>query len=126
MNSEELKIIEVERQKILNDILEELQTKSLTDLFSETRDKGNRIGKVKDALEELYEDLHFYEHRVKNNKRQTYQDYWVARVLDVQEIIDEFENDYSNYIQGGYGFISGYLGESDSEDNSSDESSDDD
>ena len=33
MNSEELKIIEVERQKILNDILDELQTKSLQELF---------------------------------------------------------------------------------------------
>ena len=47
MNSEELKIIEVERQKILNNILEELQTKSLKDLFSETRDKENRIEKSK-------------------------------------------------------------------------------
>ena len=118
MNSEELKIIKVERQKILNNILEELQTKSLKDLFSETRDKENRIEKVKDAMEELYEDLHFYERRVKNNKRQTYKDYWIALILDVQEIIDEFENDYSNYIQGGEGFISEYLGESESEDES--------
>ena len=33
MNPEELKIIEVERQKILNDILDDLQTQSLRDLF---------------------------------------------------------------------------------------------
>ena len=118
MNPEELKIIKVEKQEILNGILEELQTKSLKELFSETRDKENRIEKVKDTLEELYEDLHFYEYRVKNNKRQTYKDYWIARVLDVQEIIDEIENDYSNYIQGGGGFISDYLGESESEDES--------
>ena len=39
MNPEELKIIEAERQKILNDILDELQTKSLEDLFSDTREK---------------------------------------------------------------------------------------
>ena len=70
MNSEELKIIADERKKILNDILEELQTKSLKELFLETSDKENRIGKMKDALEELYEDLHFYERRIKNNKRQ--------------------------------------------------------
>ena len=55
MTPEELKIIEVERQKILNDILEELQTQSLTDLFFETREKENRVKKVKNILEEEYE-----------------------------------------------------------------------
>ena len=68
MNPEELKIIKAERQKILNGILEELQTKSLKELFSETRDKENRIEKVKDILEDLYNDLHYYECREKKNK----------------------------------------------------------
>ena len=115
MNSEELKIIEVERQKILNDILEELQTKSLKELFFETSDKENRIKKVKDALEELYEDLHFYEYMVRDAKMQTDRDRWIERALDVQAIIDELKNDYSNYIQGGEGFISEYLDEDESE-----------
>ena len=114
MNSEELKIIGAERKEILNDILEELQTKSLKDLFSETRDKENRIEKLKDALEELYKDFHYYERRVKNNKRYKYKDYWLAKYLETQDIIDAIENDYSNHIQGGYGFISEYLGEDES------------
>ena len=41
MNPEELKIIEAERKEILNDILIELQTKSLKELFLETSDKDN-------------------------------------------------------------------------------------
>ena len=112
MNPEELKIIEDERKKILNDILEELQTKSLKDLSFETSEKENRIEKVKVALEELYEDLHLYERWA---RRSIYKDYWNACALDVQEAIDEFENDYSNYIQGGEGFISEYLDEDESE-----------
>ena len=47
MSPEELKIIEDERQKILNGILDELQTQSLRDLFYGTREKEGRIEKVK-------------------------------------------------------------------------------
>ena len=47
---------------------------------------------AKDALKKLYEDLHFYE---------------IVPIFkkEMQQIIDEFENDYLNYIQGGEGFI---------------------
>ena len=34
---------------------------------------------------------------------------WVTYVSKTLERIEEIENDYSNYIQGGYGYISGYL-----------------
>ena len=43
MGPEELKIIEDEKQIILNDILDELQTQSLRDLFYDTREKEIRI-----------------------------------------------------------------------------------
>ena len=82
------------RKEILNDILEELQTKSLKELFLETSDKEKRMKEAKDALKKMYEDLHFYE--------------IVEEPIfekEIQEIIDEFENDYLNYIQGGEGFI---------------------
>ena len=120
MNSEELKIIEAERKKILNDILEELQSKSLKELFLEASDKEKRMKKAKDELEELYKDLYFYKYIIiYNEKNKMDTAFWKKTLLNTQEIIDEFENDYSNYIQGGYGFISGYLGnESESEDES--------
>ena len=111
MSPEELKIIADERQGILNGILEELQTKSLKDLFSETRDKEDRVGEVKDVLEKLYDELRIYERWVKNNRRQKYHDYWVSCAAFVQDIIGAIEKDYSNYIQGGYGYISVYLDE---------------
>ena len=124
MNSEELKIIEDERQKILNDILEELQTKSLKELFLETSDKEKRMKKAKDAMEKLYKDLHFNESMIKYNecmikygkrKKESTVSFEKDFLLKTQKKIDEFKNDYSNYIQGGYGFISKYLGENESE-----------
>ena len=47
--------------------------------------------------------------------------YWITDVIETQERIEEIENDYLNYIQGGEGYISGYLSvinESESEDES--------
>ena len=102
MNPEELKIIEDERQKILNDILEELQTKSLKELFFETSDKE----KVKNILEEEYELLDFNEYMLKKSEGK---ECWVTSISETLERIKEIENDYSNYIQGGYGYISDYL-----------------
>ena len=110
MNSEELRILEDERQKILDEILEELQTKSLKKLFHETREKESRMKKARDALKELYEDLHRYEYMVRN-AMVTSRDRWMERAHDKQKEIDELENDYSNYIQGGYGPIARYLRE---------------
>ena len=106
MNSEELEIIEDERQKILNDILEELQTKSLKELFLETSDKENRIEEVKNILEDEYDLLNYDEYMVEEKKDDVY---WITSVLETKERIEEIENDYSNYIQGGEGYISGYL-----------------
>ena len=106
MNSEELKIIEDERQKILNDILEELQTKSLKELFLETSDKENRIEEVKNILEDEYDLLDYNEYMVEKEKDDKY---WITAVTETKERIEEIENDYSNYIQGGEGYISGYL-----------------
>ena len=80
----DLKTIEEERQIILNEILDELETERLKDLFCDTRDKENRIDEVKDILETLYGDLEHY-------KR-----------LDVSETLERIQNDYENYIQGGY------------------------
>ena len=45
-------------------------------------------------------------------------EYWITSVTETLERIEEIESDYSNYIQGGDGYISGYLsvlGESESE-----------
>ena len=106
MSPEELKIIEDERQKILNGILDELQTQSLRGLFSDTRGKENRIEKVKDLLEEEYELLYFNEYMLKKYKGK---ECWVTSVSETLERIEGIGNDYSNYIQGGYGFISEYL-----------------
>ena len=99
-NPEELKIIGAERQEILNDVLEELQTKSLRELFLETSDKENRIEKVKNILEELYESLDFDECMLKYEKDNIF---WITSVSETLEIIEEIENDYSNYIRGGRG-----------------------
>ena len=107
MNPEELKIIGDERQKILNDILDELQIQSLRDLFSDTCEKENRIEKLKNILEEEYEILEFNEHMLKKSGGK---EKWVTYIAKTLECIEEIENDYSNYIQGGYGYISDYLG----------------
>ena len=105
MNSEELKMIEDERQNIFNEILDELETKRLHDLFHDTRDKEDRI-EVKNILETLYGTLRYYRLRVKKYKGKGP---WVKYVSETLGQIEEVENDYSNYIQGGYGYISGYL-----------------
>ena len=34
---------------------------------------------------------------------------WVTSVSETLARIEAIGNDYSNYIQGGYGYISGYL-----------------
>ena len=91
MNPEELKIIEVERQETLNDILEELQTKSLKELFLETSDKENRIEKVKNILEEEYELLDFNEYMLKKYEGK---ECWITSVFETLERIEEIENDY--------------------------------
>ena len=102
MNSEELRILEDERQKIMDEILEELETKSLKDLFLEMRNKENRMEEVKEILEELNWELDFY------NKTQASRNLWAEDALNTQSIINEIEGDYSNYIQGGEGYISEY------------------
>ena len=105
-NSEELKLIEAERKEILNDILIELQTKSLKELFLETSDKEKEMKEVEDILEKLYELLDLIEYNVKHNIGKK------DRTIETQETLEsiyEIENDYSNYIQGGEGFISEYL-----------------
>ena len=109
MNSEELKIIGAERKKILNDILEELQTKSLKELFLETSDKEKRIEEVKDILEHEYKLLDDNEFFAKYYKEKENEVLWITYIIETQERIHEIENDYSNYIQGGEGYISGYL-----------------
>ena len=106
MGPEELRIIEDERQEILNGILDELQTQSLRDLFSGTREKENRKETVKNILEGEYELLEFNENML---KRYEGKECWVTSVFETLEQIEAIENDYSNYVQGGYGFISDYL-----------------
>ena len=106
MGPEKLKIIEDERQRVLNGILDELQTQSLRDLFYDTREKENRIETVKNILEEEYEILGMNEFFVKKFKGK---ECWVTSVSETLARIEAIENDYSNYIQGGYGYISGYL-----------------
>ena len=104
--AEDLKIIEDERQKILNDILDELQTQSLRGLFYDTHEKENRIETVKNILEEEYELLEFNENMLKKYKGK---EPWVTSVSETLEQIEAIDNDYSNYIQGGSGYISEYL-----------------
>ena len=129
-NSEELKFIEAERKEILNDILEELQTKSLRELFLETsekeREKERRIEEVRAILEELSDELRYYERMLRyyermlryNGRRQGYwreegdeksHERYKRWMTDVLEIIKEIEDDYLNYIHGGEAYISGYL-----------------
>ena len=79
MGPEELKIIEGERQEILNGILDELQTQSLRNLFYDTREKENRIETVKNILEEEYEILCINESMVKKYKGN---ECWVTSVSE--------------------------------------------
>ena len=109
MNPEELKIIEAERKEILNDILKELQTKSLKELFLKTSDKEKRIEEVKDILEYEYELLDDNEFFAKYYKGKENEVLWITYIIETQERIEEIEKDSSNYIQGGEGYISGYL-----------------
>ena len=59
MDPEVLKIIEDERQNILNEILDELETERLKDLFRDTRDKEGRIEEVRNVLKTLYDILKY-------------------------------------------------------------------
>ena len=106
MGPEELKIIEDERQDILNGTLDELQTQSLRDLFYDTREKENRVEVAKNILEEEYEILCINESMVEKYKGN---ECWVTSVPETLARVEAIGNDYSNYIQGGYGYISGYL-----------------
>ena len=106
MNPEELKIIEDEKQIILNEILDELQTQSLRDLFYDTRDKENRMEEVKLILEREYEILKMSEFLLENYKGKGSV---VTVVSGTLEAIEAIGNDYLNYIQGGDGYISWYL-----------------
>ena len=57
--SEEIKIIEAERKKIYNEILEDLRTKSLKDLFDETREE-HKITVWRRVVNEAIDDLLWY------------------------------------------------------------------
>ena len=105
MGPGELKIIGDERQKILDEILDELQTKSIRDIFYDTREKENRIETIKDILEGEYEILVMNENMLKKYEGK---ECWATSVSETLDTIEAIENDYSNYIQGGYGFISEY------------------
>ena len=106
MDSELLKMVEDERQDILNEILNELETHSLKDLFRDTRDKEDRIREVRNILEILYGELKHYRRMVRRCKSKGP---WAKYVSETLERIEEIENDYMNYIQGGVGYILGYL-----------------
>ena len=108
-NSEELKLIEAERKEILNDILEELQTKSLRELFLETSEKEKRIEEVKDILELENEDLIYNEETLRSRRGKEDEIQWMTNVFETLERIKEIEDDYLNYIHGGIGYISGYI-----------------
>ena len=57
--SEEIKIIEAERKKIYNEILEDLRTKRLKDLFDETREE-HKIAVRRRVVNEAIDDLLWY------------------------------------------------------------------
>ena len=61
---------------------------------------------VKNILEDEYGLLDFNEYMVEEKKDDVY---WLTAVIETQERIEEIEKDSSNYIQGGEGYISGYL-----------------
>ena len=68
--------------------------------------KTIRIEEVKNILEDEYGLLDFNEYMVEEKKDDVY---WLTAVVETQERIEEIEKDSSNYIQGGEGYISGYL-----------------
>ena len=68
--------------------------------------KTIRIEEVKNILEDEYGLLDFNEYMVEEKKDDVY---WLTAVIETQERIEEIEKDSSNYIQGGEGYISGYL-----------------
>ena len=111
-NSEELKLIEAERKEILNDILEELQTKSLKELFLETSEKEiekeRRIEEVKAILELENDLLNYNEEMLKSRRGKEDEAQWIIYVFETLERIKEIEDDYLNYIHGGEAYISGY------------------
>ena len=61
---------------------------------------------VKLILEEEYEKLSMNEFYLKKYKGK---EPWMAAVFETLEEIEAIENDYFNYIQGGYGYISWFL-----------------
>ena len=61
---------------------------------------------MKNILEEEYELLDFDEYMVKESGGKECR---VTSVTETLERIEKIENDYSNYIQGGDGYISEYL-----------------
>ena len=87
------------KQKILNDILYDLQAQSL-------RDTRERAEKVKNILVNEYELLEFNEEMlIKSGGKEC----WATFISETLERVEGIVNDYSNYIQGGYGCISYYL-----------------
>ena len=90
---------EDERQKILNDILYDLQTQRL-------RDTRERIKKVKNLLVTEYELLEFNKEMLKKSGGD---ECWATFISETLGRIEGIVNDYSNYIQGGYGCIPYYL-----------------
>ena len=69
-------------------------------------DAKERAKEVEDALKIEYELLDFDEYMVEKKKDI---EYWVTAVMETKERIREIKNDYLNYINGGEGYISGYL-----------------
>ena len=108
-NSEELKLIETERKEILNDILEELQTKSLRELFLETSEKERRVEDVEAILELENDLLNYNEEMLESRRGKEDEVYWITTVFETLERIEEIEDDYLNYIHGGEAYISGYI-----------------
>ena len=106
MGPEVLEIIEDERQAILSEILDELETHSLKNLFRDMRDKEDRIEEVENILGTLYDMLRYNRRMVRRYKNKGP---WSKYVSETLEQIEEIENDYMNYIQGGVGYILGYL-----------------
>ena len=65
-----------------------------------------RSKEVEEALEIEYELLAIDEIFAKEKKDD---EYWATAVMETKERIREIKNDYLNYINGGEGYISGYL-----------------
>ena len=65
-----------------------------------------RSKEVEDALKIEYELLNYDEYMAKEKKGD---EYWATAVMETKERIREIITDYLNYINGGEGYISGYL-----------------